>query len=76
MGNEGRNMHYDEQRENDITDDGKNVIANVCNKSANKNNVILPYSSSINQHLTIIWHLDELVNNGCVNLANKLKENI
>ena len=69
-------MHYDEERENDITDDGKNVIANVYNKSTNKINVILPYSSSVNQHLTIIWHLDELVNNGYANLVKKPKENI
>ena len=69
-------MHYDEQRENDRADSGKHVTANVCHKSANKNNVILPYSPSINQHLTITWHLDELVKNGCVNLVNKPKENI
>ena len=55
-------MHYDEQRENDK----KHTSTNVCNKSANKIKVTLPYSSSVNQHLTITWHLDEIVKTACV----------
>ncbi len=69
-------MHYDEQRENDRADFGKNVTANVSNKSANKIKVIYCYSPSINQHLTITWHLNGFVKNGYVNLVKKLKENI
>ena len=69
-------MHYDEERENDRADSGKNIAANVCNKSANKINVIFSYSPSVNQHITITWHLDELVNNGYANLVKKPKENI
>ena len=67
-------MHYDEQRENDRADFGKHVTANICNKSANKINVIFPYSPSKNQHLTITWHLDEIVKIACADLVKKSKE--
>ena len=39
-------MHYDEQRENDIT----NASNNVCNKSAIKINLTLPYPPSVNHY--------------------------
>ena len=59
-------MHYDEQRGNDIT--------NISNDSANKIKVTLPYSSTINQDLTITWHIDEMVKTVCVDLIKKSKE--
>ncbi|NQY37857.1 MAG: hypothetical protein HRT38_13500 [Alteromonadaceae bacterium] len=58
-------MHYDEERENDIT-----------NNRANKIKVTLPYSSSVNQHLTITWHLDDIVKNDCADLVKKPKGNV
>ena len=39
-------MHYDEQRENDIT----NVSTNVNNDSAIKINLTLPYPPSVNHY--------------------------
>ncbi len=58
-------MHYDEQRENDIT-----------NTVAKKTKLTLPYSSTVNQHINITWHLNEIVKKSCVDLVNKPKENI
>ncbi len=69
-------MHYDEQRENDIINVSKSAATNVSNKSADKIKVILPYSPSITQHLTITWHLDEIAKTVCNDLIKKPKENI
>ena len=69
-------MHYDEQRENDITNASTNVCVNAGNNSANKIKVTLPYSSSINQHLNITWHLDEIVKTACVDLVKSSKDSI
>ncbi|NQY65344.1 MAG: hypothetical protein HRT38_16830 [Alteromonadaceae bacterium] len=56
-------MHYDEQRENN----------RIKNKSQ-KIKVTLPCSSSVNQHLNITWHLDEIVKATCVGMVKKPKE--
>ena len=67
-------MHYDEQRENDIINVSKSASTNVCNISANRIKVILPYSSSINQNLTITWQLDEIVKTAYADVIKKPKE--
>ena len=56
-------MHYDEQRENDRT-----------NMIAKKTKLTLPYSSSVNQHINITWHLDGIDKKSCVDLVEKPKE--
>ena len=66
-------MHYSEQRENDRINASNNVSADTGNNSARKTQVTLPYSSSINQHLNITWHLDEIVKKSGVDLVKKMK---
>ena len=56
-------MHYDEEREND-------KIKNI----AQKIKVTLPCYPSLNQHSTITWHFDEMVEKGCADLVKKPKE--
>ena len=58
-------MHYDEQRENDIK-----------NNSAKKSKATFPHSPSINQHINITWHFDEVVKNDCADLVKKPKGNV